>query len=164
MVERKSRLVASAAFGNNEVGRYSRSGDIPLRWKHVANFTYMQGSWSGTLSHIYSAGYTDAQLPGVANGSIKPVNYSPNVKAWSTFNLSGTYSGMKNLAICCLRFRHRRRKFLGAPHRGSARSFVLGESDVSVQVVIERAERSATRSVSGGTCPLIFFKPVGFGR
>ncbi len=99
LVERKSRLIASAAFGKNEVGTFSRSGDIPLRWKHVANFTYMQGPWSGTLSHIYSAGYTDAQLPGVANGTIKPVNYNPNVKAWSTFNLSGTYSGMKNLAV-----------------------------------------------------------------
>ena len=99
LIERKSRLVASAAFGKNEVGSFSRSGDIPLRWKHVANFTYMQGPWSGTLSHIYSAGYTDAQLPGVANGSIKPINYNPNVKAWSTFNLSSTYSGVKNLAV-----------------------------------------------------------------
>ena len=59
----------------------------------------MQGPWSGTLSHIYSAGYTDAQLPGVANGTVTPINYSPNVKAWSTFNLSTTYSGIKNLAV-----------------------------------------------------------------
>ena len=99
LIERKSRLVASAAFGKNEVGAFSRSGDIPLRWKHTASFTYMQGAWSGTLSNLYSAGYTDAVLPGVANGSVKPVDYNPNVKAWSTFNLSATYSGLKNLSI-----------------------------------------------------------------
>ena len=99
LIERKSRLVSSTAFGKNEVGAFSRSGDIPLRWKHTASFTYMQGAWSGTLSNLYSAGYTDAVLPGVANGSVKPVDYNPNVKAWSTFNLSATYSGLKNLSI-----------------------------------------------------------------
>ncbi len=99
LIERKSQLLASSAFTANEVGAFSRSGDIPLRWKHSASFTYNQGLWSGTLTQLYSAGYKDAVLPGVANGTVVPTNYSPNVKAWITYNMSVSYTGIKNLGV-----------------------------------------------------------------
>ena len=99
LIERKSQLLASSAFTANEVGAFSRSGDIPLRWKHAASFTYNQGPWSGTLTQLYSAGYKDAVLPGVANGTVVPPNWSPNVKAWVTYNLSATFTGFKNLGV-----------------------------------------------------------------
>lgn len=99
LTERKSQLLATSAFGPNEVGTFSRSGDIPLRWKHAASFTYNQGPWSGTLTQLYSAGYVDAVLPGVANGTVVPPNWSPNVKAWITYNASVTYTGIKNLGV-----------------------------------------------------------------
>ena len=99
LIERKSQLLASSAFSANEVGAFSRSGDIPLRWKHAASFTYNQGPWSGTLTQLYSAGYKDAVLPGVANGTVVPPNWSPNVKAFVTYNLSATYTGFKNLGV-----------------------------------------------------------------
>ena len=99
LIERKSRLLANTAFSANEVGAFSRSGDIPLRWKHTAAFTYTQGSWSGTFSQLYRSGYKDAVLPGVANGTVTPVNLDPNVKAYMLYNLSATYSGIKNLNV-----------------------------------------------------------------
>jgi iron complex outermembrane recepter protein len=99
ILERKSRLIASAPFGPNEVGEFSRSGDIPLSWKHTARFTYTQGAWSGTITNIYAAGYKDAVLPGVANGTVVPPDWSQDVSAWSTFNLSATYTGIKNFAV-----------------------------------------------------------------
>ena len=99
MIERKSRLLASSPFGANEVGRYTLGSDIALRWKHAASFTYMQGPWSGTLTQLYSSGYKDAQLPGVANGTIVPPNLQPNVKAYTLYNLSASYNGIKNLGV-----------------------------------------------------------------
>ncbi len=99
LIERKSRLLASSPFGNNEVGRYTLGSDIALRWKHAASFTYMQGPWSGTLTQLYSSGYKDAQLPGVANGTIIPPDLQQNVKAYTLYNVSASYNGIKNLGI-----------------------------------------------------------------
>lgn len=99
MIERKSRVVASAAFGTNEVGRFSRSGDIPLRWKHVASVSFEKGPWTGTLTQLFSFGYYDAVLPGVANGTIVPAKWSAKTQDYSRFNLSVTYSGIKNLGV-----------------------------------------------------------------
>jgi iron complex outermembrane receptor protein len=99
MIERKSRVVASAAFGTNEVGRFSRSGDIPLRWKHVASVSFEKGPWTGTLTQLFSFGYYDAVLPGVANGTVVPAKWSAKTQDYSRFNLSVTYSGIKNLGV-----------------------------------------------------------------
>jgi iron complex outermembrane recepter protein len=99
LVERKSRLLISSPFGPNQVGKYSSDGDLPVRWKHTLSGTYAQGPWAGTLSNSYVMGYLDRVTPGVANGTVKPVNYSANVKAYSTYNLSGTYTGLKNMSL-----------------------------------------------------------------
>ena len=99
LIERKSRIIASAPFGPNEVGTFSRLNDVPVRWKHTLALNYTQGPWSGTLTQIYSAGYKDAVLPGIANGTITPPNWSPDVKAWITYNLIFAYTGVKNLTI-----------------------------------------------------------------
>ena len=99
MIERKSRVVASAAFGTNEVGRFSRSGDIPLRWKHVASVSFEKGPWTSTLTQIFQFGYYDAVLPGVANGTVVPPNWSAKTADYARYNLSVTYSGIKNLGV-----------------------------------------------------------------
>lgn len=99
LLERKSRVIPSAPFGPNEVGAFSRLSDVPLRWKHTAAFTYAQGAWSGTLTQMYSAGYKDAVLPGVANGTIVPVNWSAKVKPYTLYNVSLSYTGIKNLTV-----------------------------------------------------------------
>ena len=99
LIERKSKLLSSTPFGSNEVGRYTLGSDIALRWKHAASFTYMQGPWSGTLTQLYSSGYKDAQLPGVANGTIVPPDLQQNVKAYTLYNVSVGYTGIKNLGV-----------------------------------------------------------------
>ncbi|MEO8385249.1 MAG: TonB-dependent receptor, partial [Betaproteobacteria bacterium] len=99
LLEKKSKLVASASFGPSEIASFTRSGDLGLRWKHVASLTYSQGDWSGTFYQFYSTGYKDAVLPGVANGSVVPVNFDPTVKAYTSYNASATYTGIKNLSL-----------------------------------------------------------------
>ena len=99
LLEKKSRLLANAPFGPSEVGQWTRSGDLGIRIKHTAFISYRKGNWTGMVHQIYRGGYVDQVLPGVANGTIKPVNWNPKVDAYQTFNLSVTYRGIKNITI-----------------------------------------------------------------
>ncbi|MFZ6656782.1 TonB-dependent receptor domain-containing protein [Undibacterium sp. TJN19] len=99
LIEKKSRPLANAPYGDSEVGRFTFTGDLGLKWKHTAYVTYTQGDWTGTFSQIYRDGYKDQVLPGVQNGIVVPSNYNPNVKAYSIFNISATYSGIKNMTL-----------------------------------------------------------------
>jgi iron complex outermembrane recepter protein len=99
MLSRKSRLLPTSDFSDNEVGKFSAEGDLPVRWKHTLGFTYTQGVWAGTLSNSYVSGYVDRVAPGIENGSVTPALYNPNVKAYTLFNLSGSYTGIKGMTL-----------------------------------------------------------------
>lgn len=99
LLEKKSRPMANAPYGESEVGRFTFTGDLGLKWKHTAYVTYTQGDWTGTFTQIYRDGYKDQVLPGVQNGLIVPSNYNPTVKAYTIYNMSVSYSGIKNLTL-----------------------------------------------------------------
>jgi iron complex outermembrane recepter protein len=99
LLEKKSRILANSAWSDSEIGVFSRTGDLGLRWKHTLTGSYQTGNWTTTLTQIYRAGYKDAVLPGVANGSVKPVDWKSDVDAYTTYNASVTYSGIKNLGL-----------------------------------------------------------------
>ena len=99
LLEKKSRLIASAPFGASEIAVFSRAGDLGLRWKHTLTGTYSRGNWMGMLTQIYRSGYKDYVLPGVANGSITPPDWNPNVAAYTVYNASVTYTGVKNTGL-----------------------------------------------------------------
>jgi iron complex outermembrane receptor protein len=99
LLEKKSRATENASFGESEVGKFTFTGDLGLKWKHTAYVTYKQGDWSGMLQNVYRSGYKDQVLPGVANGVVKPSDYNPDVKAYSIFNLSLSYTGVPNTTV-----------------------------------------------------------------
>ena len=99
LLKKKSRIVESAEFGPSEVGRFTRAGDLGIRWKHSLTGTYTQGPWSAMLQNLYRSGYLDAVLPGVANGSVSPPDWAPKVKAYQLWNASVGYTGVKNLTL-----------------------------------------------------------------
>ena len=99
LLEKKSRLLVSAPWGPSEIANFTRAGDLGIRWKHAASFTYTQGDWSGSLWQFYRSGYKDAVLPGVANGSVVPPNWNPTVDSYTTYTLSVTYTGIKKLSL-----------------------------------------------------------------
>jgi iron complex outermembrane recepter protein len=99
LLEKKSKVVKSVPFGPSEIANFTRSGDLGLRWKHTASFGYRQGNWNGTLTQLYRSGYKDAVLPGVANGTVVPPNLNPTVDSYTLYNVSLTYSGIKNLRL-----------------------------------------------------------------
>jgi iron complex outermembrane receptor protein len=99
LLEKKSRATENAAFGESEVGRFTFTGDLGLKWKHTAYVTYKQGDWAGMFQNVYRSGYKDQVLPGVANGVVHPTDYNPDVKAYSIFNLTVNYTGFKNTTL-----------------------------------------------------------------
>lgn len=99
LFERKTKLLANSNWGPSEISAFTRSGDLYLRWKHSLVGSYTTGNWTTTLQQLYRSSYKDAQLPGVANGSIVPSNYNPMVDAYAVYNLSVSYNGIKNLTL-----------------------------------------------------------------
>jgi iron complex outermembrane recepter protein len=99
LLEKRSRVLASAPFGESEVGVFTRAGDLGIRWKHTASLTRVEGDWAATLSQVYRGRYADHVISGVADGTFKAPNWNPIVKPYEVFNLSVAYAGIKNLTI-----------------------------------------------------------------
>ncbi|WP_438480750.1 TonB-dependent receptor domain-containing protein [Oleiharenicola lentus] len=101
LLEKKSRLIASAPFGRSEVGRFTRYSDIGIKWKSTASVSYRKGKWTGRLSQLYRCGYLDYVPPGIANGTFLPFapDYNPKVGEYITYNASLTYRLNKDLTI-----------------------------------------------------------------
>ena len=99
LLEKKSRLLASAPFGASEIGRFTRASDIGLKWKYTASTSYHKGKWTGRLSQLFRAGYMDYVAPGVLAGLVKPVNWNPKVDAYITYNASLTYRWNKDITV-----------------------------------------------------------------
>ena len=88
----RSRLFATETY--TETAGQWNSRDLFVRWKHNASFTYLQGPWSGTLSQSYTSGYKDEVPSGVV-----PTGFNPDVKSYTTYGISGSYTGIKNLTL-----------------------------------------------------------------
>ncbi|WLI89142.1 TonB-dependent receptor [Massilia sp. R2A-15] len=71
--------------------------DLYLRWKHQARFNVSKGDWSTEISQSYSSGYND-QLPD-AGKAPPPPGFNPRVDSHIRYNLSATYTGVKNLTL-----------------------------------------------------------------
>ena len=99
LLEKKSRPTENSEFGPSEVGRFTFTGDLGLKWKHTAFVTYKQGNWSGMLQNVYRSGYKDQVLPGVANGIVHPTDYNPDVKTYSIYNMTVSWTGTPNTTV-----------------------------------------------------------------
>ncbi len=99
LLKKRSRVVASAPWGDSEVGRFTFAGDLGLRWKHSLVFGARFGDWGTSVTQIYRHGYNDQVLPGVTTGTVSPPDWKPRVDAYTTYNWSLTYNGIKNLSI-----------------------------------------------------------------
>ena len=99
LLGKRTKLLPTAPWGANEVNRFTRSSDIGLEWKHTASLGYRRGNWSVLVNNLYRNAYTDAVLPGVANGLVRPPDWKPRVEPYSIYGLSMTYRGFKNLTV-----------------------------------------------------------------
>lgn len=106
LLRKRERLLASQPLGPSLIGRFTFSDDLGLRWKHNAFISYATEKVNLTLTQLFRSGYTNQQLPGVANGSITPPNLVVRVKDYVTYNFSAGFAvtpklkltaGIKNL-------------------------------------------------------------------
>jgi iron complex outermembrane receptor protein len=101
LLKKRSRLVSGQPFGASEVGVFTRSSDLGIRWKHNAFVTYARGDWSATLRQRYSGKYAGYVPPGIANGTYlaAATEWDPVVKPYTLYDLGLSFSGIKNLTI-----------------------------------------------------------------
>ena len=88
----RSRIFSSQPFVET-VGKWN-ARDLFVRWKHQLAFSYTRGPWSGTLTQSYTHGYKDE----VPLGTVPP-GFNPDVKAYTLYDVSLTWTGMKNLTV-----------------------------------------------------------------
>ncbi|MDO9094748.1 MAG: TonB-dependent receptor [Rubrivivax sp.] len=101
LLEKKSRIATSPDFGPSEVGVFTRSSDLGIRWKHTAFVTYGRGDWNATLRQQYSGKYAGYVPPGMANGNFvaSATQWDPIVKAYTLYHANVSYTGIKNLTL-----------------------------------------------------------------
>jgi len=101
LLKKRSRLVSGQPFGASEVGVFTRSSDLGIRWKHNAFVTYARGDWSATLRQRYSGKYAGYVPPGIANGTYlaAATEWDPVVKPYTLYDLGLQFTGIKNLTV-----------------------------------------------------------------
>ena len=92
MDSHRSRIFASQPYVET-VGQWN-SRNLFVRWKHQLGITYSRGNWSSTLSQSYTDGYKDEKPAGTV-----PAGFNPDVDSYTVYNLSATYTGIKNLTL-----------------------------------------------------------------
>ena len=88
----RSRIFSNQPYVET-VGKWN-SRDLFVRWKHQLGFTLADGPWSGTLTQAFTNGYKDE----VPLGAVPP-GFDPNVKSYTLYDLSVSYTGIKNVTL-----------------------------------------------------------------
>ena len=92
MDSRKSRIFANQPYVES-VGQWDNR-NLFVRWKHQLGLTYTKDVWSGTVSQSFTNGYKDQKPVGTV-----PAGFNPDIGSYEVFNVSGTYTGIKNLTL-----------------------------------------------------------------
>jgi iron complex outermembrane recepter protein len=98
LLHKKSRLLTSTPFGDSEIGVFTRSGDLGIRWKHSAFVRGTLGDWGGQLTQVYRGGYAGYVPPGVG-ATFTPTAWDPLVKSYTLWHATVSYTGVKNLTL-----------------------------------------------------------------
>lgn len=99
LLKKRERVVPSAPFGPSQIGVFSFSGDLGLKWKHSAFVSYSNEKWGISFSQLFRNGYTNQQLPGVTSGAVTPPGLEKEVDNYITYNVSANYELFKGLRL-----------------------------------------------------------------
>ena len=99
LLVKKSQLVPSAPVSPSEIGVFTFSGDLGLRWKHNIAITYGVGDFDFSLSQLFRLGYKNNQIGQIASGTLTRPYTVDRVRDYVTFNMSASYSGIKNMKL-----------------------------------------------------------------
>ncbi|MFC5475272.1 TonB-dependent receptor [Paraherbaspirillum soli] len=75
-------------------GGVGNAGGVVARWRHTATLNWSKGPWSAVLQQSFTTGYRDQNSKTVA-----AAYKEHQVASYTRYNLSGTYTGFKNLSL-----------------------------------------------------------------
>lgn len=75
-------------------GGVGAAGGVVFRWRHTATLNWSQGPWSAAMQQVYTTGYRDQNGPNVVDAY-----KNHTVGSYTRYNLSGSYTGFKNLTL-----------------------------------------------------------------
>jgi len=95
----KSRFSSADPWAElvGKFGDTTNGFNLHLRWKHTLNLTWSQGPWSSSLSQNYYAGY-EGERDGYGSG-FTPVQAPGRIGSYTLYDLTATYTGIKNLSV-----------------------------------------------------------------
>lgn len=95
----KSRFSSADPYAElvGKFGDTTNGFNLHLRWKHTVNLTWSQGPWSSNLSQTYYAGY-EGERDGYGSG-FTPAQTPTRIGSYATYDLTATYTGIKNLSV-----------------------------------------------------------------
>lgn len=96
---KRTEQVIKGGATQDLLGVFTFAGDLGLKWKHNAFIGYRTEDWNVTLTQLFRSGYTNQQLPGIANGTVTRPDVRERVKDYIVYNLSVTYNGFRNLRL-----------------------------------------------------------------
>jgi iron complex outermembrane receptor protein len=92
LLRKRERLTDALPF-QDQVGIFTFTGDLGLRWKHNAFVTYQTDDFNVTLTQLFRNGYRNFALPGIATGAVTRPDYNARVDEYIVYNLSMSYTG-----------------------------------------------------------------------
>ena len=94
LVRKKEKLFPTAAY-SDQIGIFTFSGDLGLRWKHNGFINFEKDKLTLSLSQIYRHGYKNQALP----GSLSRPDFNRRVKSYLLHNVSAGYDLTRALRV-----------------------------------------------------------------
>jgi iron complex outermembrane receptor protein len=94
LIKKKEKLTEASPFTGSQIGVFTFTGDLGLRWKHNAFVSYTNDDFTVSLTQLFRNGYKNFALPGIANGTVTRPDYNPRVNEYITYNFSISYTGL----------------------------------------------------------------------
>jgi iron complex outermembrane receptor protein len=94
LLKKKEKLTQDSPFTGSQIGIFTFTGDLGLRWKHNAFISYNTDDFTLSLTQLFRNGYKNFALPGIANGTITRPDYNERVSNYITYTLSASYTGL----------------------------------------------------------------------
>jgi iron complex outermembrane receptor protein len=94
LLRKKEKLTQASPYTGSQIGIFTFTGDLGLKWKHNAFVSYTNHDFNFTFTQIFRDGYKNFALPGIASGAITRPDYNPRVANYIIYNLSVSYTGL----------------------------------------------------------------------
>jgi iron complex outermembrane recepter protein len=95
LLKKKEKLTRTAPYSPSQIGVFTYTGDLGLKWKHNAFVNYSTDDFNVTLTQIFRNGYKNNALPGILSGAITRPDYNERVSNYIIYNLGMSYTGFR---------------------------------------------------------------------